>query len=146
MTQIRHNLFNDISNLKEGQLSGKSVSALALFAGIIIDGIPGGSAAKGGVKAVSQFSSRTIDDAVGLMMKNPNKVKHLFEPKHNLGGVVSKLGGGENTIRAVLNAVNGRLPASGVFKNVPVNVGGQTIFIRGSVVNGVPRIGTMFIP
>jgi len=45
-----------------------------------------------------------------------------------------------------LNATNGKLPASGVFNNILVNVGGKTVFIRGSVVNGVPRIGTMYIP
>lgn len=59
--------------------------------------------------------------------------------------MVNKLGGQENTIRAILNAANGKLPASGVFNNIPVNVGGQTIFLRGRVVGGIPRIGTMFI-
>jgi hypothetical protein len=71
-------------------------------------------------------------------MKDPNKIAHLFAGKHNLGGVVTKLGGQENTVRAVLNAANGKLPSSGVFNNIPVNVGGQNILIRGSVVNGVP--------
>ncbi|MES2619690.1 MAG: hypothetical protein V4615_02480 [Bacteroidota bacterium] len=78
-------------------------------------------------------------------MKDPNKVSHLFASKHNLGPLVSKLGGQENTVRAVLNAANGKLPASGVFNNIPVNVGGQTIFLRGNVIDGVPRLGTMFI-
>jgi RHS repeat-associated protein len=103
-------------------------------------------AAKTSTKMISQFSSSTIDDAVGLVMKNSNDVKHIFAAKHNLGPLVNKLGGQENTIRSVLNAANGKLPASGVFNNIPVNVGGQTIFLRGNVINGVPRIGTMFIP
>ena len=104
-----------------------------------------GAAAKGGSKLLNQFSTSTIDDAVGLVMKNSNDVKHIFAAKHNLGPLVNKLGGQENTIRSVLNAANGKLPASGVFNNIPVNVGGQTIFLRGNVINGVPRIGTMFI-
>jgi hypothetical protein len=79
-------------------------------------------------------------------MKDPNKVAHLFSPKHNLGGLVSKFGGQENTVRAVLNAANGQLPSSGVFNNISVNVGGQNVLIRGSVINGTPRLGTMFIP
>lgn len=103
-------------------------------------------AAKTSTNLITQFSTSTIDDAVGLVMNDPNKVAHLFAPKHNLGGLVSKFGGQENTIRAVLNAANGKLPASGVFNNLPVNVGGQTIFLRGNVINGVPRLGTMFIP
>ena len=57
----------------------------------------------------------------------------------------AKLVGQENTFRAVLNAANGKLPASGVFNNIPVNVGGQTIFLRGNVIDGIPRLGTMFI-
>jgi YD repeat-containing protein len=108
--------------------------------------LPRMPATKTSTKLITQFSSRTIDDAVGLVMKDPNKIAHLFAGKHNLGGVVTKLGGQENTVRAVLNAANGKLPSNGVFNNIPVNVGGQNILIRGSVVNGVPRLGTMFIP
>ncbi|MCB2089970.1 MAG: hypothetical protein KDF58_00885 [Alphaproteobacteria bacterium] len=102
-------------------------------------------AVKSSTKLISQFSTSTIDEAVGLVMKNSNDVKHIFAAKHNLGPLVNKLGGQENTIRTVLNAANGKLPASGVFNNIPVNVGGQTIFLRGNVINGVPRICTMFI-
>lgn len=78
-------------------------------------------------------------------MKDPNKILHLFAPKYNLGPLVSKLGGQQNTVRAVLNAANGKLPASSVFNNIPVNLGGLTVFIRGNVINGMPRLGTMFI-
>ncbi|NDK57359.1 RHS repeat-associated core domain-containing protein [Pontibacter sp. BT213] len=97
-------------------------------------------------KVLTQFSSSVIDDAVGLLVKDPNKLNHLFPAKHNLSSLVSMLGGKENTIRAVLNSANGKLPATGIFKDVPVNVAGQTVLIRGNVINGVPRIGTMFIP
>ncbi|MEM7110684.1 MAG: hypothetical protein AAF519_20815, partial [Bacteroidota bacterium] len=102
--------------------------------------------AREGTKLLTQFSKSTIDDAVSLVMKDPNKVKHLFPAKHNLGPLVNKLGGQQNTVRAVLNAANGKLPASGLFRDIPVRVGGQTVFIRGNVINGVPRLGTMFIP
>ena len=98
-----------------------------------------------GTQAANQFSGRTIDNAVGLVMRDANKVNHIFAPKHNLGGLVNQLGGQENTIRATLNAASGQLPASGVF-NTSVSVGGQNVFIRGSVIDGIPRIGTMYIP
>lgn len=104
------------------------------------------SAAKGSTKLITQFSSSTIDDAVKIVANDANKLNHLFPAKHNLGSLVDKLGGQENTVRAVLNAANGKLPASGLFNNIPVNVGGSTVFIRGNVINGVPRLGTMFIP
>jgi hypothetical protein len=101
--------------------------------------------AKGSTKLLTQFSKSTIDDAVNLVMKDPNKVRHLFSAKHNLDPLVNKLGGQQNTVRSVLNEANGKLPASGIFKDIPVSVGGQTVFIRGNVINGVPRLGTMFI-
>jgi hypothetical protein len=44
-----------------------------------------------------------------------------------------------------LNAANGKLPISGIFKDIPVNVAGVTVLIRGNVIDGVPRLGTMFI-
>ena len=102
-------------------------------------------AAKGGTKLISQFSNSTIDDAVTYAMNN--KVTHVFgKAAHNLDPLVEKLGGQENTFRAVLNAANGKLPSSGIFSNISLNVGGYNVMIRGSVVNGVPKIGTMFIP
>lgn len=70
---------------------------------------------------------------------------HIFnKAQHNLGPLVSRLGGQENTVRAVLNALNGKLPSVGTFERV-VDVGGQAVVVRGSVVNGVPKIATMFI-
>ena len=78
-------------------------------------------------------------------MSNPAKFTHLFgEAGHNFEPLVAKLGGEENTVRAVLNALNGQLPSVGRFEKV-VSIGGQSVTIRGSVVNGIPKIGTMFI-
>ncbi|HRK29329.1 MAG TPA: RHS repeat-associated core domain-containing protein [Chitinophagales bacterium] len=127
-----------------GKLIPKGMGRFGKSANFADEGV--GGAVKGETKLISQFSTRTIDDAVGLVMRNSNDIRHIFAAKHNLGPLVNRLGGQESTIRAVLNAANGKLPASGVFNNIPVNVGGQTVFIRGSVVNGIPRIGTMFIP
>jgi hypothetical protein len=103
-------------------------------------------AVQGGMKTITQFSNSTIDDAVNLVMNDANKIKHLFPAKYNLNGLINQLGGQESAIRAVLNAANGKLPANGVFNGVSVNVGGQTVIIRGNVINGVPRLGTMYIP
>ena len=100
-------------------------------------------AAKDGTKIISQFSASTIDDAVRYAMK---KAIHIFDKaEHNLNPLVSKLGGQENTIRAVLNAANGKLPLSGVFKDVMLNIGGYNVYIRGRVIDGIPKLGTIFI-
>jgi hypothetical protein len=59
--------------------------------------------------------------------------------------LVKKLGGYEKTIRRVLNDANGKLPNSGIFKDVLVPIEGYNVYIRGSVVDGTPKLGTMFI-
>ncbi len=79
-------------------------------------------ATKTSTNLLSQFTKSTIDDAVNLVMKNSNDIKHIYAGKHNLGSLVNKLGGQENAIRAVLNAGNGRFPASGIFKNLSVPI------------------------
>ena len=98
-------------------------------------------------KRIAQFSSKSIDEAVDYVFRDANKVSHLFASKHNFGTIVERLGGEENAFKAILNraAESGTLPAAGVFKDIPVNYFGETIFLRGNVVNGVPKIGTMFI-
>ena len=136
---------NGFGYLLEGDVVNAGISAAGLLIPYAGDAAKLGRVAKGGMNLISQFSGGTIDNAVGLIMKNSNDLKHIFADKHNLGSLVDELGGQENTIRSVLNAANGKLPGSGVFNNIPVIVGGQTIFLRGNVINGVPRIGTMFI-
>ena len=77
-----------------------------------------------------------------------NKANHIFgKAAHNLDPLVSAMGGEENTIRAVLNEANGSFPSSGVFNEsmVTANVAGYIVCLRGSVINGVPKLGTMFI-
>src|ERR1039458_2344746 len=70
--------------------------------------------AKEETKLITQFSKSSIDESVELVMTDENKLDHIFADKHNLDPLVNKLGGEENTIREVLNAANGKLPASGV--------------------------------
>jgi hypothetical protein len=96
--------------------------------------------------ALPQFTESTINQSVRTVLSDPNKVSHIFgNAGHNLAGLTQQLGGQANTIRAVLNAANGSLPASGNFVTSVV-VQGTTVTVRGSVVNGVVRIGTMFKP
>jgi hypothetical protein len=44
-----------------------------------------------------------------------------------------------------LDASVGKLPVSGVFKDVVVNVSGYDVYIRGRVMDGIPKLGTFFI-
>ena len=80
------------------------------------------------------------------MMRNKNKIdRHIFVPKHKLENVVNTLGGKENTIRQALIELNGKLPVSGKFE-ATIELGGSQVTVRGYVVDGLPDIGTMFVP
>lgn len=59
--------------------------------------------------------------------------------------MVDKLGGTEKTLRAVLCELSGKVGPNEIFENVIVNVAGFEIFIRGRMIDGIPKIGTMFI-
>lgn len=79
-------------------------------------------------------------------MNSSDKIGHIFgNAEHNLGPLAQQLGGQTNTVRAVLNAANGSLPASGNFVT-QVMVQGVNVEVRGAVVDGVIRVGTMFVP
>jgi Pretoxin HINT domain len=73
------------------------------------------------------------------------KLDHIFAPKHNLGPLVTQFGSEEAVVSQMLNGVRGSVPASGTFVST-IQVGGQTVVVRGAVVNGVIRIGTAFTP
>jgi RHS repeat-associated protein len=96
-------------------------------------------------KLLPQFSTKTIDEAVELVFSDPNKVHHLFQDKHKFTNLVANLGGDRATVKAVLEGANGKLPASGIFDNVAVDIHGVTVYVSGNVINGMPRIGTMYI-
>ena len=64
---------------------------------------------------------------------------------HNLDPLVAKLGGHENTIREILIAADGKLPVSGIFEDLVLNVSGFEVYIRGRVIDGIPKLGTFYI-
>ena len=97
-------------------------------------------------RILPQFSNSTIERAVQNMMRNKDKIDfHIFVPKHKLENVVNTLGGKENTIRQALIELNGKLPVSGKFE-ATIELGGSQVTVRGYVVDGLPDIGTMFVP
>jgi hypothetical protein len=103
--------------------------------------------------SLNQFSQSTIDESVEQAMKQ-SKLQHIFEQsKHGFDPMVNQLGSRENTIRAVLNAANNRLPGTpGVFGNPRsspfiIDVSGFKVGIQGTILpNHLIRISTMYIP
>jgi len=77
-----------------------------------------------------------------------NKLHHIFDnPEHNLAPVVQQYGGQEAAYDAIQQAVIQQRPGtgSGTYDTV-VNVGGSDVTVTGSYVNGIPRVGTAYIP
>jgi hypothetical protein len=77
-------------------------------------------------------------------MRDQNKLRHIFgKAQHNLGPITRELGGEEALMREAVLAVP--RATTGTFE-VTKTVGTYSLTVRGRVVNGVPRIGTVFIP
>jgi len=81
--------------------------------------------------------------------ENANKIHHIFsKSQHKLGNLLCKFNGNERkTFNAIYNATFKQVKKKGIigtFETV-VKVQGQNVTVRGSVVNGIVRIGTIFI-
>lgn len=92
------------------------------------------------VRGLSQTERATLDDAL-----RPEKLDHIFDPKHNFDPLVQQFGSREAVLEHIVRSIGGPLPQAGRFE-IAQSVGGQTVVIRGAVVDGVPRIGTAFTP
>ncbi|MFC3998398.1 polymorphic toxin-type HINT domain-containing protein [Nocardiopsis sediminis] len=76
------------------------------------------------------------------------KLEHVIDPeKHGFGNLVEAAGGRSEAMRMIVNSLGDAadLPQSGRFE-VSRIIEGEQVTIRGAMVNGVPRIGTAFIP
>ncbi len=96
--------------------------------------------ATGGARTLSATERTALDYAT-----RAEKLDHVFVPKHNLDPLVRKFGSREGVMEQMIRNLGGPLPKSGPFQ-VTREVGGQTVVIRGAVVDGVPKIGTAFTP
>jgi hypothetical protein len=92
----------------------------------------------------TEAAGGAVDDALAYATR-AEKLDHIFVDKHNLGPLVEQFGSREAVTQQMLNGVRGLTPASGTFE-IPVTIGGQTVVVRGAVVNGVTKLGTAFTP
>ena len=76
-----------------------------------------------------------------------NKLNHIFgKAGHNLDGVVEACGGRMQAYEAMQNAASAATQGtSGPFQ-VTVQVGGENVVVRGTVTDGLVKIGTAFKP
>lgn len=81
---------------------------------------------------------------------SPNNLNHYFHGNlhnHNFGDLLQTFGGNERElVRTAIQGANGAYSVSteGLF-SANVNIYNQTVTITGRVVNGVPKVGTMYI-
>ncbi|MEV6325816.1 hypothetical protein AB0M45_32325 [Nocardia sp. NPDC051787] len=74
-------------------------------------------------------------------------MEHVFVPKHKLDGLVKFVGGEEATMTKIIESVQG-VP-NGVYNGsnpLVRTINGQTVHIRGAMIDGVFKIGTAYIP
>jgi hypothetical protein len=82
------------------------------------------------------------------LANNPRKLEHVIDPpKHGFADLVRQSGGRSQALRRIIDSLGEQndLPGSGRFE-VTRNIDGETVVIRGAVVDGVPRLGTAYIP
>ncbi|WP_157105803.1 hypothetical protein [Nocardia sienata] len=72
---------------------------------------------------------------------------HVFVPKHKLDNLVKSLGGEETTMTKIIESVQG-VPDGVYNASNPLvrTINGETVHIRGAMINGVFKVGTAYIP
>lgn len=105
-----------------------------------------GSAVTGVTLAgVAAEGETAADQAAYDYATQENKLDHLFDAKHNFEPLVQQFGSRGAVVRQILDSINGLTPQSGTFE-ITTEIGGQSVVVRGSVINGVVKIGTAFTP
>jgi RHS repeat-associated protein len=88
-----------------------------------------------------------VRQGMAKTLSNPNNISHILQSKYNLDLLLSKAGSSTNIIKRLYLSLgqSGLLPGVGKFEIV-VKIYGYDVTVRGAVVDGIPRIGTAFIP
>jgi hypothetical protein len=100
--------------------------------GAALGGFVGGAAGY----VVGQIACRTGSGGSGGSggsKTDTNKLRHVFDPKHNLGSLVQKFGNEENAWNAIQEAGAEQLTGKGVADGAraSIQVGGETITVTG---------------
>jgi hypothetical protein len=102
------------------------------------------SPATGNPEPFSQDAMQEAQDYAG----SASKIEHVIDPaKHNFGDLVEAAGGRSEAMQQIVASLGDGvgLPESGPFE-VTRTIQGEVVTIRGAVVNGIPKIGTAYIP
>jgi len=100
--------------------------------------------------AFYSFTLAAIEEGVEYATTD-RKIEHIFEKTyHNLGPLIEELGGHikagyVNTAREVLRALSGKVQFNDFFEDLVINVRGYEVYVRGKIIEGIPKLGTFFI-
>jgi RHS repeat-associated protein len=102
-------------------------------------------------KAAKEAAEKAAKEAAAKAAQAHAKtLEHIFgQARHKLGNLVKLFGSEEKAFNAVQKATEAAVQSqgiNGVFTNVVVTVGTESITVRGNVINGIVRIGTFFKP
>lgn len=100
-------------------------------------------------EATKESSSDAIEKSIQYATSKI-KLEHFFNKEiHGFQSLLEKMENNkEKIVCEVIKALvsSNKLPAAGKFDDIPVNIAGYTIYVRGIVHDGIIKIGTMFIP
>ena len=113
---------------------------------------PKGSATRTSVRRLPfrapAAATRNVFDQTLVAATKQNTMRHVFaKAEHGLAPLVKELGGESQVMAAAVNGLRGAagtLPAAGRYE-VVVMIAGRAVTVRGAVVEGIPRIATMFV-
>ncbi|GHJ48753.1 hypothetical protein Cs7R123_60950 [Catellatospora sp. TT07R-123] len=131
----------------EAAAAEAAAAEAAAAEGAAAEGAAAEGAAAEGAAAGEGFSEEVMEQAYEYA-NTESKLAHIIDPaKHNLEPIVEAAGGRSEAMKALVDSLaSGEgLPAAGRFEVTRI-IEGATVTIRGAVVNGVPKIGTAFIP
>jgi len=101
---------------------------------------------RGLTRGIGALKPRNVfDDTLKAALK-PNTLRHVFgKAEHGLDPLVKQLGTEEKVMTEVVDGLSKiKLPQAGLFEE-PVLIAGRTVTVRGAVVDGIPRVSTIFI-
>jgi len=99
----------------------------------------------GGLKDAAEKTAAELDQAFKYA-NTESKLEHVFgKAQHGLDQLVKSAGGRSEAMREIVNSLTDRagLPTAGKFEVVRI-IEGFKVTIRGAIVDGIPKIGTVF--
>ena len=98
-------------------------------------------------KLLSINNLKALRAGIAKTLTDLNKMRHIFQMKHNLTPLIKVAGSESNAVRRLYLSLGqaGGLPSAGEFVKT-LKIYGYDVTVKGAVVDGIPRIATAFIP